>query len=94
MEINVRFPGSQLGQIVGKSLQSFDLDIPDPTVEDVIGTTITRYPALRERFYIKGNFNRNLLLSLDGEDIRFLGDLKTPICDYKELSITGNIAGG
>ena len=60
-------------------------------VQDVEG----RHPGLKERICDDaGKVRRFVNLYVNGEDIRFLSSLETPVKDGDEISIVPAIAGG
>jgi molybdopterin synthase sulfur carrier subunit len=54
-----------------------------------------RYPGVKERICDDGNELRRFInIYVNGEDIRFLSGLQTPVKDGDELSIVPAVAGG
>ncbi|MCC6847709.1 MAG: MoaD/ThiS family protein [Deltaproteobacteria bacterium] len=65
------------------------------TVAAVVQDVETRHPGLKERICDEaGKVRRFVNLYVNGEDIRFLSSLETPVKDGDELSIVPAIAGG
>jgi sulfur-carrier protein len=65
------------------------------TVGDVLANLESAFPGVRERLFDEaGEIRRFILVHVNGEDIRFLDGLKTPVGDRDELSITPALAGG
>ncbi len=65
------------------------------TVKDVIDRLDERYPGFRSRICDEsGHLRRFINIYVEGEDIRFLENLATPIPDGAEFSIVPAIAGG
>ena len=65
------------------------------TVAAVIGDLDRRYPGIRERICDDaGQVKRFVNVFVNGEDIRFLQNLETPVKAGDELSIVPAIAGG
>ena len=66
------------------------------TVEEVISCFAADNEKLKERFYPSGDgsFNKNLIIFVDGEDIRFKKHMKTDIKEDSEISIISPYAGG
>lgn len=65
------------------------------TVGAVLQDLDARYPGIRERICDDtGQVRRFVNLFVNGEDIRFLANLDTPVRTGDELSIVPAIAGG
>ena len=65
------------------------------TVGDVLSALYERHGELRERVAGEdGTPRRFVNVYLDGEDIRFLDGLATPVADGAELQILPAVAGG
>lgn len=65
------------------------------TVGAVLQDLEARYPGIRERICDeRGQVRRFVNLFVNGEDIRFLANLDTPVRAGDELSIVPAIAGG
>lgn len=64
-----------------------------------VGALVTdiekRYPGIRERICdTDGRVRRFVNIYVNGDDIRFLSNLDTPVKDNDEVSIVPAIAGG
>jgi molybdopterin converting factor small subunit len=71
------------------------LEVEPGTVNELIHSLDDRYPGFRSRLCEDGGQLRRFLnIYIDGEDIRFLDNLATPIPDGAEVSIVPAIAGG
>jgi molybdopterin synthase sulfur carrier subunit len=65
------------------------------TVAALIGDLDRRYPGIRDRICDDaGQVRRFVNVFVNGEDIRFLQNLDTPVKAADELSIVPAIAGG
>ncbi len=65
------------------------------TVGEVLDALYAEHGELRERIAGEdGAIRRFVNVYLDGEDIRFLSDLQTPVPDGAELTILPAVAGG
>ena len=65
------------------------------TVTALVADLDRRYPGIRERICDdSGQVRRFVNLFVNGEDIRFLQHLDTPVKDGDEVSIVPAIAGG
>lgn len=65
------------------------------TVAAIVQDVDSRHPGLKERICDEaGKVRRFVNLYVNGEDIRFLSSLDTPVKDGDEISIVPAIAGG
>lgn len=65
------------------------------TVAAIVQDLDGRHPGLKERICDEaGKVRRFVNLYVNGEDIRFLSSLDTPVKDGDEISIVPAIAGG
>ena len=65
------------------------------TVAEVCSNLEKAFPGIKERMFDEsGEIRRFILVHVNGEDIRFLDGLKTPVSDKDEVSITPALAGG
>jgi sulfur-carrier protein len=64
------------------------------TVGDVLDGLYERYDGLRERIAVDGDLRRFVNVYVEGEDIRFLDGLDTPVEDGDEVTILPAVAGG
>ncbi|QQS45025.1 MAG: MoaD/ThiS family protein [Acidobacteriota bacterium] len=65
------------------------------TVKDVFDYLENRFPGIRARLCEEnGDLRRFINVYVDGEDIRFLERLETPVAEKAEISIVPAIAGG
>ena len=65
------------------------------TVEEVIETLESRFPGIRSSLCDQsGGLRRFINIYVDGEDVRFLENLRTPIRDGSEVAIVPAISGG
>ena len=71
------------------------VEVPGGTVSDVIDSLEERFPGFRSRLCEpSGELRRFINIFIDGEDIRFLENMNTPVPDGAEVSIIPAIAGG
>jgi MoaD family protein len=64
------------------------------TVGEVLDGLYERFEGLRERIAEDGNLRRFVNVYVQGEDIRFLDGLETPVEDGDEVTILPAVAGG
>ncbi|MCS7064086.1 MAG: MoaD/ThiS family protein [Methylacidiphilales bacterium] len=65
------------------------------TVQELISDLERQHPGIRERLLDpQGQLRRFINIYINGEDIRFLNDLATPIQPTDEISIVPAVAGG
>lgn len=64
-------------------------------VGEVLANLERAFPGVKERIFDEaGEVRRFILVHVNGEDIRFLDGLNTPVGDKDEVSITPALAGG
>jgi molybdopterin synthase sulfur carrier subunit len=65
------------------------------TIGAVVNDLEQQYPGIKERLCDDaGNVRRFVNIYVNGDDIRFLNHLETPVKDGDEVSIVPAIAGG
>lgn len=71
------------------------VDAEGATVSALIDDLERRHPGIKERICDEsGQVRRFVNIFVNGEDIRFLGHLDTPLAAGDEISIVPAIAGG
>lgn len=91
MSIKVRIP-SQLRRL---SDGEAELTVNCSTVDACLTELSRRYPELSSRIKDDdGELRRFVNVYVNGEDIRFLSGLETPVRDGDEVSIVPALAGG
>ncbi len=89
--VNVRVPTPLRKYTAGAEAVEAD----GATVAALVADLDRRYPGIRERICDEsGQVRRFVNLFVNGEDIRFLAHLDTPVKAGDELSIVPAIAGG
>jgi molybdopterin synthase sulfur carrier subunit len=90
MPVNVKIP-TQLRQATeGEAAATAD----GTTVGEVLDSLYERFGELRSRIAEDGGLRRFVNVYVDGEDIRFLEGLDTPVQDGDEVTILPAVAGG
>jgi sulfur-carrier protein len=71
------------------------VELEAATIKEVIDTLDSRYPGLRSSLCDEsGSLRRFINIYVDGEDVRFLENLATPVTDGSEVAIVPAISGG
>jgi molybdopterin synthase sulfur carrier subunit len=90
MAVSVKIPTQLRGATEGQSQATVD----GSTVGEVLDALYERYAELRSRIAEDGGLRRFVNVYVDGEDIRFLDGLDTPVEDGDEVTILPAVAGG
>jgi molybdopterin synthase sulfur carrier subunit len=65
------------------------------TVGQVITQLVDRHPGLREQLFTgEGKLNRFVNVYLNGQDVRYLQELETPVSERDTLVLLPAMAGG
>ena len=91
MSVTVKIP-TQLRSVAGGEAQ-VDVD-GAATVGEALEHLFQRHGELRDRLLEDGELRRFVNVYLDGEDVRFLDGLATPVRGDGELTILPAVAGG
>jgi sulfur-carrier protein len=71
------------------------VQIEASTVQEVLDNLDSKYPGIRASVCDeRGSLRRFINIYLDGEDVRFLENLATPVTDGAEVAIVPAISGG
>ena len=91
MSVTVRIPGP-LRKVTGNR-ETVTAD--GGSLVEIIGRLDQEYPGLKERLCDEsGEIRRFINLYVNGEDVRFLSGLETPVKAGDEVSIVPAVAGG
>ena len=90
MAVRVKIPTQLREATGGESTASVD----GATVGEVLDALYDRYGELRSRIAEDGGLRRFVNVYVDGEDIRFMEGLDTPVSDGVEVTILPAVAGG
>ena len=92
MSVTVRIPGP-LRKITGeREVVTAD---GGGSLQEIINRLDQEYPGLKERICDEsGEIRRFVNLYINGEDVRFLSGLQTPVKAGDEVSIVPAVAGG
>ena len=91
MGIRVRIP-TPLRRFTGGSEE---VSVSAANIEALVNDLERQYPGIKDRICDEqGKVRRFVNLYVNGDDIRFLSELETPVKDGDEVSIVPAIAGG
>jgi MoaD family protein len=90
MAVSVKIPTQLRAATGGESHAQVD----GSTVGEVLDALYERYGELRSRISEDGGLRRFVNVYVQGEDIRFLEGLDTPVQDGDEVTILPAVAGG
>ncbi|MDQ6836309.1 MAG: MoaD family protein [Actinomycetota bacterium] len=90
MSVRIKIPTQLREATQGESQATVD----GTTVGEVLDALYDRYAELRSRIAEDGGLRRFVNVYVDGEDIRFLDGLDTPVQDGDEVTILPAVAGG
>ena len=90
MSITVRIP-TQLRTLTDGS---GEVDASGGTLIEVISDLERRFPGIEDRILNAGELRRFVNLYVDGEDVRFLSGLQTPVAAGAAVAIIPAVAGG
>lgn len=91
MSIRVRIP-TPLRRFTGGSEE---VSVGGATIAGVVADLERQFPGIRDRICDEeGKVRRFVNLYVNGDDIRFLSELETPVKEGDEVSIVPAIAGG
>jgi MoaD family protein len=90
MAVSVKIPTQLRAATEGESRAQVD----GATVGEALDSLYERYGELRSRITEDGGLRRFVNVYVQGEDIRFLQGLDTPVQDGDEITILPAVAGG
>jgi len=86
----VRIPPTLRAEVGGER----QVEVGGETVRDALEDLTTRYPALQDRIWEDGEVAEFVNVYVDGEDIRTLGGIDTPVKEASTLILLPAMAGG
>ncbi|MCL4459769.1 MAG: MoaD/ThiS family protein [Chloroflexi bacterium] len=91
MSVNVKIP-TPLRRLTAGAAQ---VVTEGTTIRELIDDLEQQYPGFKERLCDhSGQLRRFINIYVDGEDIRFLNGLDTPVSTARDISIVPAMAGG
>ncbi len=91
MAVKIRIPTPLRGLTKDRDV----VDAEAGSVGECIDILETSYPGMKNRLCDEtGELRRFVNIYVNGEDVRFLQGLETPIADRDEMSIVPAVAGG
>ena len=71
------------------------VEVPGGTVREVIGGLVAAYPGLAPQLLAgDGDLNRFVNVYINGQDVRYLAGLDTPVAPAAEVRLLPAMAGG
>ena len=71
------------------------VEVEAATIQEVLDNLDSRYPGFRDSVCDEtGTLRRFINIYVDGEDVRFLENLATPVTEASEVAIVPAISGG
>ncbi|MEX2011601.1 MAG: ubiquitin-like small modifier protein 1 [Chloroflexota bacterium] len=87
----VRIPTVLRPQVGGEK----QLDLEGATVAQLVDSLVERFPALRSQLLTEsGDLNRFINVYVNGQDVRYLQGLATPVEARDEVRLLPAMAGG
>ncbi len=91
MGVNVRIPGP-LRRVTNGAQQ---VQVEATNIQQTIDALESKFPGMKERLCDEnGDLRYFVNIYLNGEDVRFLQGVKTPLTTGDEVSIVPAVAGG
>jgi len=71
------------------------IELPGDSIRDVVGELIERHPSLGSQLLTDdGDLNRFVNVYVNGQDVRYLSGLDTPVAPADEVRLLPAMAGG
>jgi len=71
------------------------IDVPGDSIRDVVGALIEKHPSLSAQILTDdGDLNRFVNVYVNGQDVRYLSGLDTPVAPADEVRLLPAMAGG
>ncbi|MFL5674867.1 MAG: ubiquitin-like small modifier protein 1 [Chloroflexota bacterium] len=71
------------------------IELPGDSIRDVVGALIEKHPSLSAQILTDdGDLNRFVNVYVNGQDVRYLSGLDTPVAPADEVRLLPAMAGG
>ena len=71
------------------------VELEGGTVRELVDALVARFPALRQQLLGEdGDLNRFVNVYVNGQDVRYLNGLDTPVAERDEVRLLPAMAGG
>jgi MoaD family protein len=71
------------------------VELDGGTVRELVDALVAKYPSLRQQLLDEGgDLNRFVNVYVNGQDVRYLNGLDTPVTDRDEVRLLPAMAGG
>ncbi|MFL5641777.1 MAG: ubiquitin-like small modifier protein 1 [Chloroflexota bacterium] len=71
------------------------IELPGDSIRDVVGALIEKHPSLSTQLLTDdGDLNRFVNVYVNGQDVRYLAGLDTPVAPADEVRLLPAMAGG
>jgi molybdopterin converting factor small subunit len=90
MAVRIQIPTPMRQHTEGKAT----VEVNGLTVQAALDDLGRKHPGITQRLFENGQVRRFVNVYLNDEDVRYLGNLATPVKDGDELSIIPAVAGG
>ena len=71
------------------------IELPGDSIRDVVGALIEKHPSLSSQILTDdGDLNRFVNVYVNGQDVRYLAGLDTPVAPADEVRLLPAMAGG
>ena len=87
----VKFPAVLRANVGGAR----EVDATGSTIGEVLDQLVGTFPSLRDQLFTEdGELNRFVNVYVNGQDVRYLAGLDTPVADKDEVRLLPAMAGG
>ena len=71
------------------------VELDGATIRELVDALVAKYPSLRQQLLDEqGDLNRFVNVYVNGQDVRYLDGLETPVTDRDEVRLLPAMAGG
>ena len=72
-----------------------EIEIEGATIGEVVTSLVERHPTLKQQLLTEeGDLNRFVNVYVNGQDVRYLAGLETPVGERDEIRLLPAMAGG